>query len=355
MNQEKSIINATLLTKIEDHIYEKGDLSLKLKGFLEEINVYCFSYPNSFDDANSKRQLKNAKLNSFYELLNFFYKKVGIDEVDLKTINEGDEFLYLHIDYFTKPSPEMATYFRNEKHNFMITQTGHPEIFKTTYHKGMYIDSVKFIIDSEYIDSENPQTEIHKEAIQNLEKIIYGICHKTSIEIPKEIDTQKFENLIIKTPEIDDFIELLQLITRNIFDVSAYKKDAKRLQTFHKKGKDEMQMHEKFRAILADYYTVENDVCVQDSTFFSDWKFDPEDIEAGISNMLATDFTFSYPPETFSHDLFPYIQTELAKQNLELINCDTFGDCYLFFVANKNEVDKILELSHAVGVKIERL
>ncbi len=351
----KLILNALLLTQIQDYIYENGALTFKLKGFLEEIKVYCFSYPNSFDDANSKRQLKNAKLNSFYELMNVFYKKVGIDEVDLKTINEDDEFFYLHIDYFTKPSPEMASYFRHEKHNFMITQTGNPEIFKATYHKGIYIDSIKFIIDSEYIDSENPQTEIHKEAVENLEKIIYGICKKANIQIPKDIDVSKFENLIIKTPEISDFEDLLQLITRNVFDDSAYKKDAKRLQTFQKKEKDEMQMHKKFRDILADYYVVEDEICVQDLSYYSDWKFNPEDIELGISNILAVDFTFAYPSETYSHDLFPYIQTELAKQNLELINCDTFGDSYLFFVVNKNEVDRVFELSQAIGIKFKKL
>jgi hypothetical protein len=144
-------------------------------------------------------------------------------------------------------------------------------------------------------------------------------------------------------------------VTRFIFDDSAYKKDAKRLQNFHKKGKDEMEMHEKFRNILADYYLVENEVCIQDSTYYSDWKFDPEDIEVGITNMLETEFTFYYPPETYSHELFPYIQTELEKQNLSLMNLDTFGDSYLFFIANKNEVERILELSQIIGIKIEKI
>jgi hypothetical protein len=334
MKQEKSILNAALLEQIENHLYENGAINLKLKSFLEQITVYCFSFPSSFDDAHSKRQLKNAKLKSFYELMNVFYKNVGIDQADLETIQEGEEYCYLQIEYFTKPSPELKSMFRYEKHSFMITQTSDPEIFKMAYHKGMFVDCIKFIMNSKHLD---------------------GICNKINLEIPSEIDVSKFENLVINTPEIKDFIELLQLVTRNLFDDSEYKKDAKRLQTFHKKGKDEMEMHEKFRNILAEYYLTENDVCVQDSTFFSDWKFDPEDIELGISNILATDFTFSYPPETYSHDLFPYLQTELAKQNLELMNSDTFGDDYLFFVANKNEVNRILELSQAIGIKIDKL
>jgi hypothetical protein len=352
MTQEKSIINAPIIIQIEDYMYNKGVLNFKLKGFVEEITVYYFSFPNSFDDPHSRRQLKNVKLNSFYELMNVLYKKLDIDEVDLTSIQEGDEYCYLQIEYFTKPSSQTASVFRHEKHSFIITQTGDPEIIKIAYHKGNYVDYVKFTMN---IDAVNLENEIHQEAIQNLEKIIYGICNKINIEIPKEIEVSKFENLVINTPDIKDFIKLLQLVTRNLFDDSAYKKDAKRLQTFHKKGKDEMEMHEKFRAIVGEYYLTENEVCVQDATFFSDWKFDPEDIEAGITSILRTEFAFAYPPETYSADLFPYLQTELAKQNLELMNADTFGDSYLFFIANKNEVERILELSQTIGIKVDRL
>jgi hypothetical protein len=36
------------------------------------------------------------------------------------------------------------------------------------------------------------------------------------------------------------------------------------------------------------------------------------------------------------------------------MDCDTFADIYLFFVANKNEVERILELSQTIGIKIEK-
>ena len=87
----------------------------------------------------------------------------------------------------------------------------------------------------------------------------------------------------------------------------------------------------------------------------SDWKFDPEDAEYFISEMIGEDLNFEYPEETYSHDLFPYIQSALEKRNLELMTYDTHGDNYLFFVANKNDVNRILELSELTKIEINQL
>lgn len=71
--------------------------------------------------------------------------------------------------------------------------------------------------------------------------------------------------------------------------------------------------------------------------------------------MIGEDFNFEYPEETYSHDLFPYIQSALEKRGFELMSYDTKGDNYLFFVANKNDVDRILELSELTKIEIDKL
>ena len=49
------------------------------------------------------------------------------------------------------------------------------------------------------------------------------------------------------------------------------------------------------------------------------------------------------------------MQAELAKQELELMTFDTHGDSYLFFVANKNEVSRLVELGKMIAIPIEKL
>lgn len=71
--------------------------------------------------------------------------------------------------------------------------------------------------------------------------------------------------------------------------------------------------------------------------------------------MIGEDLNFAYPEETYSHDLFPYIQSALEKRGLELMTYDTLGDNYLFFVVNKKEVNRILELSQLTNIPIDKL
>ena len=87
----------------------------------------------------------------------------------------------------------------------------------------------------------------------------------------------------------------------------------------------------------------------------SDWKFDPEDAEYFISEMIGQDLNFAYPEETYSHNLFPYIQSALEKLDLELMTYDTHGDNYLFFVANKSDVGRILALSELTKIEVNQL
>jgi hypothetical protein len=146
-------------------------------------------------------------------------------------------------------------------------------------------------------------------------------------------------------PTLETFKSLLESITRNKYEDSEYHQDAKKLQTFYKKSVDEFEMHDKIRSILDRY----------DAVYYSDWKFDPEDIEYGLSKILDEEFTFEYPEDTYAHNLFPYICTELAKTALTMLNIDTSGDSYLFCIVNIADVDRILELAQSIDLAIERV
>ena len=49
------------------------------------------------------------------------------------------------------------------------------------------------------------------------------------------------------------------------------------------------------------------------ATWYSDWKFEPEEMEAIVRNLLGWDeWEWEYPEETYSEELFPYVQEALS-------------------------------------------
>jgi hypothetical protein len=167
-----------------------------------------------------------------------------------------------------------------------------------------------------------------------------------NIEIPETVELPSSENLV-KSEEVTQevFQEFIQLVSRGNIEESELKEQSEKL-------------FENFKRPEEDYY----EIIEGHFEFFeiidawnSDWKFDPEDAEYFLSEMIGEDFNFEYPEETYSHDLFPYIQTALEKLGFELMSYNTNGDNYLFFIADKSDVNRILELSELTKIEVDKL
>ncbi|PUB26732.1 hypothetical protein C8J95_11084 [Elizabethkingia sp. YR214] len=52
---------------------------------------------------------------------------------------------------------------------------------------------------------------------------------------------------------------------------------------------------------------------------------------------------------------FPYIQKALAEKDIELMNMNTLGDSYGFFIVKKENVAPLLYLSTKMALGIEQL
>lgn len=352
-----SILNSRILSQIENHVQEHESLSLKLSGFAGEITVNAYAFPSSFDDDETRSQLNKLKYKSPVHLLNAAYRKLGITELskaDIKACITGAlEYWYLDISFSTPIPPELQNHYKTQNHQFMIF-LGDPEPDDDAEEDGLRIlYTSQFIFNyvqefdrAIYLDLDDSKLdEKYQTAISQLESVIYGVCKTIEIEIPQSLQSAALDLLIIPPPTLETFKSLLKLLTRSSCEDKEYQKDAKKLQTFHKKGVDEFELHDKVRDILDRY----------DAVYYSDWKFDPEDIEYGCSSILEEEFTFEYPDETYAHDLFPYLQAELAKRELKLLNIDTGGDSYLFCIVNITDVDSILELAHSIDLKIDRI
>jgi hypothetical protein len=352
----QTMLNAEILSQIENHVKESEGLSLKLLGFTDEITVNAYAFPSSFDDDETHSQLQKLKYKSSVHLLNAAYRKLGITELSKSAIKQciaGElEYWYLDISFGTPISPELQNHHKTQSHNFMIF-IGDPEPdddaaedgLKILYTNQLIFNYVQEFDRAIYLDLDSELEHKYQTAISQLESVIYGICKMIEIPIPQNLQSETLNRLIIAPPTLETFKSLLNLLTRNQCEDKEYQKDAKKLQTFYKKAVDEFELHCKVRDILDRYNAV----------YYSDWKFDPEDIECGFSTILEEEFTFEYPEKTYSDDLFPYLQVDLAKRALTMLNIDTSGDSYLFCIVNCADVESVLELSQSIDLKIERI
>lgn len=350
-NDPKSIISFDVIDPIYSYLYnENGSFEFKVKGIQENVTVNLFYFPGSFDHEEGHAEIKKAGFNNPYEVLNELYKKIDIGVLSQEKIDEGLEYDFIHIQFYSQPGKEAKQYFKRVLNNFIIifccTNSLETNDFKVLYSSGHFFDYTKGLLDSKLLDVNNPENETQEIGIKDFKIVLQGLCQYMNIEIPETIALPSTEDLLA-SEEVTEatFQEFIKLVSRGNIDEKELKKQSKKLfKNFQKEAKE-------YHNIVEDHFAFFESL----DAWHSDWKFDPEDAEYFISNLIGEDFTFDYPEETYSHNLFPYIQSELEKSNLELLTYQTFGDSYLFFVANKDDVERILELSELTKVEINQL
>ncbi|MDQ8014109.1 MAG: hypothetical protein REI96_16765 [Flavobacterium nitrogenifigens] len=350
-NDPKSIISFDVIDSIYSHLHhESNSIEFKVKGIHDTVTVNLYSVPSSLDHEEGRAEVKRAGFNNAYEVLNELYKKLNIGGLSEEAMQDDLQYDFIHIQFYSRPSEEMKKHFTSVINNFMIffccTNSLEVNDFRMLYSSNHFSDYVKGLLDSEYLDFKNPQNETQEIGVKDFKKVLQAICQYFNVEIPANIELPSSENLLLDDKAaVEDFEEFVKLVSRNNIEEDDVKKYSEKL-------------FESFNAETKTYYeTTEDHFSFFDeiNTWHSDWKFDPEDAEYFISEMLGEDFKFDYPEETYSHDLFPYIQSELEKSNLELLTYETYGDSYLFFVVNKDEVERILELSDRTKIEVTQL
>ncbi|MBE8727812.1 DUF6630 family protein [Flavobacterium hungaricum] len=350
-NDPESIISFDVIDPIYSYLYnEQGSFEFKVKGIQENVTVNLFYFPGSFDHDEGHAEIKKAGFKNSYEVLNELYKKINIGPVPEENIQEGLEYDFIHIQFYSAPSAEVKKYFKRVLNNFIIffcaTNSLETNDFRILYSSTHFTDYTKGLLDTEYLDFTNPKNETQEIGIKDFKLVLQGICQYLNIEIPTTVALPSAENLIEEETITEaTFEEFIQLVSRGNIEEKELKKQSKKL--FKDFKKETKEYYDKVEGHFAFFETID--------AWNSDWKFDPEDAEYFISEMIGEDLNFEYPEETYSHDLFPYIQSALEKHDLELMTYDTYGDNYLFFVANKDDVGRILELSQLTKIEINQL
>jgi len=231
--ESNGIVFFKVLNAIYSYLYNESkddSLTFKMKGFKDIISAILYSFPDSFSSEEIQNEIKEKGFTNSYEVLNELFKKTDISLVSEESIAEEDKFDYIHISFFSEPTPEQRKLYKSIMQNFIIffcTEDGSNEInsFRILYSGSYFIYYVKNLLDTKLIDIKNPETEIEKIAFNDFEKVLVGICQYLKIELPETISAT---NLSPKEATQEQYEELLNLITRNEFDEKINKKQAKK-------------------------------------------------------------------------------------------------------------------------------
>ena len=341
----KSIVSYDVLNSIYSYLYnESSYVSFKMKRIHGGVFLTLYSFPGSFDHEEGRIEIKKAGFENAYQVLNELYKKVNIETLSEEEMKEKQDYYYIHIEFYSEPDSETKKMLKHVSNNFLVffccTDSVETNDFKLLYSNSLFFDYTQGLLGTEPIDIKAPANKIQETGLKDFEIVLQGICEYLKIQIPSVVMKPSSESLMADEVSVAHFEEILRLISRGNMDEVLLEDQARSLFENFGEEKDYDDEFDFFEGI---------------NCWHSDWKFDAEEAEAIVSDLIDQDFKFEYPDETYSHDLFPYIQTELAKQGLELMSCDTKGDSYLFFVVNKDKVDRILELAELTEIDIDKL
>ena len=343
---------------------ENSYVETLVEGQHKVAEMIWYEIPNSYQDSETNLNvLKNNGFSNFYELLNKVHEKAEIGLIDTEEWLKNDgQYNLMQFNFRTDPSEEEQSYFKSALHKFYVlfVIVGDGEeinAYRIFYKRGMDY-SIAGLLDSiDIVDLNNPDSEIEP-AVAELEKVLAAMSLETGVEINKGI-TDKYPNArVSREITLQDFKDVLGLA--NYWEIEDLEEKARYLYEQNYRDKDELiaeleEKDEDWEYYDDGYFPLRFEIIHEDNYWYSDWKFDPEDIEGIIESFLDERWNFNYPEETYSHDLFPYIQKALAERDLELMNMNTLGDSYGFFLVKKENVVPLLNLSAKMALGIEQL
>ncbi|MCT3764354.1 hypothetical protein HZP98_13055 [Elizabethkingia anophelis] len=343
---------------------ENSYVETLVEGQHKVAEMIWYEIPNSYRDSETDLNvLKNNGFSNFYELLNKVHEKAEIGLIDTEEWLKNDrQYNLMQFNFRTDPSEEERSYFKSALHKFYVlfVIVGDGEeinAYRIFYKRGMDYSIAGLLNSIDIVDLNNPDPEIEP-AVAELEKVLAAMSQETGVEINKGI-TDKYPNArVSREITLQDFKDVLDLA--NYWEIEDLEEKAQYLYEQNYRDKNELiaeleEKNEDWEYYDDGYFPLRFEIIHEDNYWYSDWKFDPEDIEGIIGSFLDESWNFNYPEETYSHDLFPYIQKALAERDLELMNMNTLGDSYGFFLVKKENVAPLLSLSAKMALRIEQL
>lgn len=335
--QPLSETNCLKLFKSIFEFYEQDDdFNYRTKvigtdGFCE-LNYYLI--PNAFDLEN---QLIPNGINSYEELYAIIAPKINFSEVEPGYF-DNNYLQFLHL-YFKTPHPDNK--YQWIEHDFLIfcgyQDSDEINVYEVLYSSQFNADFIDFWKKAESCTLHLPVHSDHAEALEIIDDVLLGLCRTMGIGDLESIfvDANKVVNYEINEQLYVDLLKLINPLT----DEKELIKKAKKL--YRKLVVDDTEDEGDNADLLLDFY------------WHSDWKFEMEDLEDFITDTVEKPFDIDIPENIYSANLFPYIQSFLKQNGKLLMNYNSLGDSYFFFIIDLKDVDEVLNQSYFAGIHIE--
>lgn len=337
---------------------EENPVVVLVDGQEGESEMTWYEFPSSYEDSDDdKKVLKERGFKNFYELLNVLHEKAGISPVDInRDLEVNEQYNLMIFNYYVPPTGEEKSFFKSIKCSFYLffvceNEAEEVNAFRIFYSKGLDY-RISDLLDAQFlVDINNPELQ-DEFYIAELEKLVAALATKTEVEINSEILKKHPKALLSSEVSKKDFLEALDYL--NFWKLADVEEKAQKF--YEQWTKDWSELFEEDTYYDDAYFPLRFEFFNDDNTWHSDWKFDPEDLEDIVAHILnEEDWTFQYPEETYSDDLFPYVQKALSERGFELMQMNTLGDSYQFFITRKQNVLPLLHISNKLKLGVEQL
>lgn len=327
---------------------------INVKDQLGEVEAAWFNFPEYYKNSLNETLKKNG-FDNLYQILNKKYIEANIDAININQAIENDEnYTILEFSFATLPVTKNEKVMFNKVtcfFYFILVITRDSTVnndFRVFFTRPPSIYSVENFINARYIENINNPENNDLIYIEALERNLVALSQHLKLPISDKLQKKYPGSLLPGPVTVEDFKRLIELVNYNPFEENIDKTAEDLFADYQSNWEN---LNEDVDYPTDNYFPYRYNIL--EDYWSTDWKFDPEDADGFIGDMLGREnWGFTYPKETYSHNLFPYIQSALAKMGLELMDLDCEGDSYCFFIVHKKDVQEIVNLSQKMKIGI---
>lgn len=359
--KESFHIDFELVNNLFNYLQEhESYVTLSARGFLGEIEALWMGLPSSFEGEKSELALlKKNNFENFYEVVNHVFKKANIDQIDIPNAFEHEEdYYYMKINFKSPPSSvlekEMMKYVTSQFIFVLVHDKDKVNLdgFRLFFNRTESY-TIESIINNTFIANPNSPTSDMDYYISELEKCLVAFSEYAQIPVSDALSKKYPQRFLFSEPTIEDFKRAIELLNFHPFDGDLDEEAAYLFENFANNWEE---INEDVDFPSSNYFPLRYDFFnFEENLLVRDWKFDPEEMEYFINDMLGIDDEFEYPQDTYSHQLFPYVMKTLEPKGVVMLDLDAEGDSYNFFAVKKENLEEVMELSTRLKLGIKQL
>lgn len=194
------IISFDTLNSIYNYLLQESSSFEFAMGIYDRVFVTLYTIPDSFDHEKGQEEVKGAGFNDSYEVLNEIYKKIDIEILSEEVIQEGSEYDFINISFYSEPFPKTDNDPNLVVSNYLIffccTNGMENDDFEILFSNTHFFNYTKGLLNSEPLNINNPKNDEEFFAVKKLKRILQGIFQFLKGKILENVEFESSGNLL---------------------------------------------------------------------------------------------------------------------------------------------------------------